>query len=303
MGEINDNQIIKKIELLIDAIVDNNGPDECEYDKLNSMMLEIGQLRDNGYLKDKDIVEFQKRFGESMTTTKTLQGHGCLQPYGYAGDFEMIDKIYTRKVADDNKLKKWDYFFHAQAACNAVRNRKDYFKQLIKSKANDIEILNLGSGPCRDIMEYMEENPNSEIKVDCIEIDERAIEYGRKIIKNDTITQKNINFINKNVFRFLTDKEYDLIWSAGLFDYFTDKVFIRILQRFLNNIKTGGELVIGNFHPKNPSKPYMEFGSWFLNHRTEEELISLANACGIDNSYIEIKKESEGVNLFLHIKK
>ena len=64
----------------------------------------------------------------------------------------------------------------------------------------------------------------------------------------------------------------------------------------------GGELIIGNFHPNNPSKDYMEFAFWNLNHRTEEDLIKLANACGVKNSCIEIKSESEGVNLFMHIK-
>ena len=90
--------------------------------------------------------------------------------------------------------------------------------------------------------------------------------------------------------------------STGI-KYFEDKVFIRILKRFLKNIKSGGELVIGNFHPKNPSKDYMEFGFWYLNYRTEEDLIRLANSCGIENRYIAINRESEGVNLFLHIKK
>jgi len=302
MNETSDKQIIENIRLLIDEIVNNNGPNLHEYDKLNSMMTRIGELRTKGFLRNDDIIEFQKRFGEAMITTKTLQGFACVKPHGYPGDFEIIDKIYTNYITKDTKLRKWDYFFHAQAASKAVRNRKDYFKQLLKAKANDIKILNLASGPCRDMIEYLEENPKSEIKFDCVELDMKAIEFGQKLLSSSNALPK-INFINKNIFRFYTGKEYDLIWSGGLFDYFEDKVFIRILKRFLKNIKKDGELVIGNFHPKNPSRSYMEFGFWYLNHRTEEDLKKLANACGIENSCIEIRKESEGVNLFLHIKK
>ena len=261
------------------------------------------ELRTEGFLKNEDVIEFQKRFGEAMLTSKTLQGFCCVKPHGYSGDFEIIDKIYTNSITEDSKFSKWDYFFHTLAACKAVRNRKDYFKQLLKTKANDINILNLASGPCRDMIEYLEENPKSEISFDCVELDTNAIEYGKNLLNKSTIKQTKINFINKNIFKFDTSKEYDLIWSAGLFDYFEDKVFIRLLKRFLKNIRTDGELVIGNFHPKNPSKAYMEFGFWYLNHRTEEDLIKLAHACGIEDKNIDIKSESEGVNLFLHISK
>jgi SAM-dependent methyltransferase len=301
MDEISDSKKIDQIIVMIDKIVNNNGPSEHEYDMLNSMLTKIGELRAEGFLKNEDIIEFQKRFGEAMLTTKTLQGLGCVKPHGYPGDFEIIDKIYTCSITKDDKFKKWDYFFQAQPASIAVRNRKIYFKQLLKTKANNIRILNLASGPCRDMIEYFEENPKSEIIFDCVELDTNAIEFGQDLINKSSIGPTKINFINKNIFKFDTVNKYDLIWSAGLFDYFEDKVFIRILKRFLKNIKNGGEIVIGNFHPKNPSKSYMEFGFWYLNHRTEDDLIKLANSCGIQNKNIEIKSECAGVNLFLHI--
>ena len=182
MDEISDREKIEYIGLLIDKIVSNNGPDVHEYDKLNSMMNKIGELRTEGFLKNDDIIEFQKRFGEAMLTTKTLQGLGCVKPHGYPGDFEMIDKIYTNSITEEIKLSKWDYFFQSQAACNAVRNRKAYFKQLLKTKTNDIKILNLASGPCRDMIEYLEENPKSEITFDCVELDKNSIEYGKNLL-------------------------------------------------------------------------------------------------------------------------
>ena len=53
----------------------------------------------------------------------------------------------------------------------------------------------------------------------------------------------------------------------------------------------------------NPSKDYMEFGEWFLNHRTEEKLIKLAKSAGIKKQLVTVDKEQLGVNLFLRIKK
>lgn len=43
-------------------------------------------------------------------------------------------------------------------------------------------------------------------------------------------------------------------------------------------------------------------GDWHLNHRSEDKLITLARACGVDQKNIRIGQEPEGVNLFAHIK-
>lgn len=92
-----------------------------------------------------------------------------------------------------------------------------------------------------------------------------------------------------------------MIWSGGLFDYFNDKVFIRLLKRYHTFLKEKGEIVIGNFSPGNPSRNYMELMEWHLNYRSEEQLLELAKECGFDMNLVSIGKEPLGVNLFLHI--
>lgn len=301
MNEIKSKKLIEHIEILIDEIVQKKGPDETDYSKVSAIMKDIGELRANGFLKNDEILEFHKKLGEAWTTIKTLPGFVCVKPHGYAGDFEIIDKIYTNAISEDTNLKKWDSYFHSLEATKAVRNRKTYFKHILKSKSSGIKVLNLASGPCRDIVEFYEESDQN-VHFDCIELDMNAIEYGKGLLQKIDTKIKNVNFIHKDILKFCTKDEYDLIWSGGLFDYFEDKIFIRVLKRFLKNIKKGGELVIGNFHPRNPSRAIMEFGFWYLHHRTEDDLIRLAHLCGVDNDRIEIKSECEGVNLFLHIK-
>ena len=62
-------------------------------------------------------------------------------------------------------------------------------------------------------------------------------------------------------------------------------------------------MTVGNFSTNNPTRPYMEFAEWFLNHRDKEHLISLAENAGLTHDSIYVGEESEGVNLFLHIQK
>ena len=112
-----------------------------------------------------------------------------------------------------------------------------------------------------------------------------------------------IDKIYQNAFKFRTKERYRLIWTAGIFDYFDDDTFVRLLERYLCFLDEDRELVIGNFSPNNPTRNYMEIvGDWHLNHRSADRLISLAKACGVDPKNIRIGQEPEGVNLFLHIK-
>ncbi len=74
-----------------------------------------------------------------------------------------------------------------------------------------------------------------------------------------------------------------MIWSAGLFDYFNNETFVKLIKRLQGYLTPNGEMVIGNFSRNNPHRVYMEiFGEWFLNHRNADELLELAIQTGID---------------------
>ncbi len=285
-------------------LLDKNGPDPEDYPTLKHWIKNTYDHIQKGALPP-DVVKPYITKGKGIFSTQTIQGHMLVKPHGYAGDFMIIDKIYRKEFSSDDRFIKWDLFNQETAAPRAVRNRKTYFKQLVQQLAQQkngpFTILNLASGPCRDLFELLEENPDLDVRVDCIELDPNAIEYAQALLGRHN---KKVRFFQKNIFRFQSSQQYDLVWSAGLFDYFEDKTFVRILSRLLLNRKPDGELVIGNFHPRNPTRPFMElFGEWFLHHRTEEELIRLALEAGVAHSQnIRVESEAERINLFMRIK-
>ncbi|MFC1733819.1 hypothetical protein ACFL6I_26260 [candidate division KSB1 bacterium] len=67
------------------------------------------------------------------------------------------------------------------------------------------------------------------------------------------------------------------------------------------HIKPEGKIIIGNFHPYNPSRHVMEFGEWNMQHRTEDDLLKLVVLCGCDEKQVVIDQEEERVNLFMRI--
>lgn len=278
--------------------ISQKGPEEEDYPLLINFFSQSIMLMSKNHLSKTEVLSTREWFKGAMTSTKTLQGHVCTKPHCYDGDFEIIDKIYQNHLSPESKYGNWDIFFHKGHAPQAVRNRKDYFINTLNQLGENSSILNLASGPCRDILEYSELN-NNHLEFHNVELDKNAVEYSKKLLNNTNSCK--VHFKNVNVFRFVPDQQYDLIWSAGLFDYFDDKVFQKLIDRFSKHIKPGGKMIIGNFCSSNTSRAYMEYGEWFLNHRSSEKLRELCS--NVNNFDIEIDSEPLNVNLFLKLSK
>jgi SAM-dependent methyltransferase len=284
------------------ALKENGGPQESQYEELRALYRSLGQKRKQGLISGDDIMNAWRALSDVYMTKDTMQGYVVLKPHGYAGDFIIIERIYERWLSPKQHLVNWDRFFHAQEAPRAVVNRKKYFIDLLnhlKNKNGRVDVLNIGCGPCQDIAEFISQG-ESDVYFECIDYDKDAIEYSFNKLKAKGYTN-HVEFYRENAFKFRPPKMYDLIWSAGLFDYLDENIFKSLLKKQLDYVKPGGELVVGNFSLDNPSRDYMECGDWFLFHRSQEELEKLARECGVPPENISVRSEALGVNLFLHI--
>jgi cyclopropane fatty-acyl-phospholipid synthase-like methyltransferase len=134
-----------------------------------------------------------------------------------------------------------------------------------------------------------------------LDLDKRAITYAKN--KNRKYLDR-MTFFNANVIRFTPERKFDLIWSAGLFDYFKGKHFVYLLKKYYEYLNEEGEMIIGNFNVENPSRRSMEImGDWFLYHRSADELKQFALQAGIKEDKIDVIQEPLGINLFLRLKK
>ena len=277
------------------------GPIPSEYLEMNLAMNTLAQLHHSGSVSNQDLETIRGELGEAMTP-KTIQGFAYKQPHGYAGDFEIIEKIYNNHVTPEPHLANWDKFFQSHSAAQAVRNRVSFFLDQVWSvkdqPARKAQILNVASGPGRDLHECLNIMGPTGLHFDCVDQDPNAIQHATHLCQKFT---SNVTFFHQNIFKFVANKTYDLIWSAGLFDYFSDSLFKRVLKRLLPYLEKSGKLVVGNFADDNPSQDYMEFFNWILHHRSAKKLRQLAQECGIASSNIQVEKEPAGVNLFLII--
>jgi SAM-dependent methyltransferase len=298
--------LMEKHRAFLHHFVQKSGPSPSEFATLDSWFKQLRDEVNSGQIGMDDLQGLWKDAGPAITSLQTMQGFALRKPHGYAGDFEMIDRIYQEWLSPDANIANWDKFFHSQSAVKAVRNRKAYFLDwLEKHEANfpakTLRLLNIGSGPSRDLFEYFTKKPISQIVCDCVDADPKAIAYASKLC---SIHGEKIQFHAKNAFRFQTKYTYQLIWSGGLFDYLDDRLFVVLLRLLWRKLAPEGEMVIGNFSPKNPTRAYMELlGGWFLHHRDTGELAALAAQAGIPAINIRVGQEPEGINLFLHMRK
>jgi len=284
-----------EVGTFLDSLVLKGGPENQEdYDRFTRLAHNLTQEK---------IIEIRKGIGFALNES-TLMGHGYVKPYGYAGDFLLIEKIYQYFVNPDPRYRNWDIFFHNQPGAKAVRNRKHYFlqtcKNLVAEKKN-AKVLILGSGPATDVYEFLSSSGRQDIKFDLVDLDPNAIDYSMK--KNESFKDQ-ITFNRINALRYTPYKLYDLIWTAGLFDYFKDKHFSFLIRKYHSCLTEDGKMIIGNFSTRNPSKSLMEnIMEWYLNLRTESDLYRISDDAGVDKELVSIDKEPLGINLFLILRK
>lgn len=255
-------------------------------------------------LKQMFINRLRKLFIRGSYTEWSLR-----KPYGYSGDFKIIDDIYQNNPTTTGFDRLFDNYFQMSAISVAVRNRKEDFKRIIKNfiksqRHSTIRIMDLASGPCRDIKELLadEDISNKKVIIDCYENDEHAIAYASKLLKNPS----NVNFTRENAVRIafkkdihkMIDKKYDLIYSTGLFDYFNERISIALVSNLKKLLTPKGVMAIANVRDKysNPSVHFMEWvGDWNLVYRSDEEFKKIFIDAGFKSNEIEVEYEQQGI--------
>src|SRR5262245_24339001 len=97
----------------LQAVVERNGPDPSEDGVFDASVRDVMSEVRAGIIAPDALNRFWQFLGPAFSTPRTLQGHVVAKPYGYDGDFELIDKIYLGWVSPYPQFANWDRFFHA----------------------------------------------------------------------------------------------------------------------------------------------------------------------------------------------
>lgn len=237
------------------------------------------------------------------------------KPLGYAGDYEMMNFIYRQESVGRSLFERCvQRFYIEEPAAQAVRNRADFLIEvitpyLVKPSART-RIISVACGPAVEWQRILKTHSLSsgQLTVDLLDQDEQALKYAQRALRqaaNSRERTPDFRFIHKAIknviVRGLDNDEYDLIYSAGLFDYLSDAVARAAAKSLFQALRPGGKLVIGNFDSRNPTTGVMEYAlDWQLIYRSESDLLELFRGIG---EAPEIRREELGINLFCVLKK
>jgi len=233
------------------------------------------------------------------------------KPRGYAGDFLAIEHMYQNKESGKGRIGALiDRCFLDSPPVKAARNRRGLLKREIQkvldARGNEVaHVASMACGPAEEIFDVFRElDDPSNLMVNVIDIDLQALAF--VVDRRDQLRlQSRIIPHNANLIHLAIGKQklniepQDLIYSIGLIDYFEDKFVVRLMNYGYKILKPGGKMILGNFHPRNPSKAFMDYIlDWKLIHRTEEDMNRLYEQSSFGRPCTSIEFEEEGINLF-----
>lgn len=237
------------------------------------------------------------------------------KPRGYAGDFEMMSQIYANDAFSNSLfgscMEKAVQSFSEPAA---VRNRSKYLAEkiikTIKSTNGTLKFLSVASGPAEEVKIILPDLSQADLDrctFYLLDQDEGALQFAQKNIKEIALkNNKNINlqFMNRGIKEVisygLNDEKFNLIYSAGLFDYFTDPIATKACKQLYNSLNDKSELIIGNFNIATTNWfGMLALFDWSLILRSEADLIRIFKFC---EKNLNIERESNNINLFCSIK-
>lgn len=233
------------------------------------------------------------------------------KPRGYAGDFMTIDHMYQDIPIGAGRLGPiFDRAIRGLPANQAVINRRDLLKdEIIKVQRTSAKkvchVTSLASGPAAELFDVFESlEDKSQLKATCIDIDLQALAFVSDKRDRKKLT-KQIDLVNGNLVYLSVGRQkldvppQDLIYSIGLIDYFSDRFVIAMLNYIYTLLNPGGKVILGNFHPDNPSKAVMDYiVDWRLIHRDEKDMNRLFSKSDFARDCTEIRFEECHINLF-----
>ncbi|MCP3923156.1 MAG: cyclic nucleotide-binding domain-containing protein [Desulfobacterales bacterium] len=233
------------------------------------------------------------------------------KPRGYAGDYYTIEMIYRNTPEGKGRVGPvLDSCFLELSAAKAVRNRrgllvKEIKKAMRRQKGKVTNIMSIASGPGREIMDvYQGIRDKKKLKSTLLDLDLQALSFVEDKI-NDLGLKKQFELLNENILYLILGRKdlfiekQNLIYSIGLIDYFNDNIVIKLLNYIYKNLAPNGRVILGNFHPKNPTKAFMDYVlEWPLIHRNEADMNRLFKTSDFNKECTSIFYEKEKINLF-----
>jgi len=199
------------------------------------------------------------------------------KPRGFAGDAVMLDFVYDRNppaTASDVGKALFAATTGSDSA-QSVRDRRDRLARLledtVRTRSGAVSVASIACGHLRELSQLEPRLLDRFAVIHAVDQDESALEVVAK--RYSSPVRPIRGSVRDIIAGRLVLANIDLIYAAGLFDYLSDAVSARLIDRMLTSLAPGGRLLVGNFTPFNSGRAYMDaFMDWQLTYRSAADL-------------------------------
>lgn len=293
-------EYLQKMNELENLIINNKISQDKAYafyasysDYLINKMAEIeGMINKKAVLK-KIKQTFRKQASNFINKIFLMQW-GYDKPSGHPGDYKLIEMLYGNKPLSEGFSFCGDKYLLKDSYVEAIRIRKDIMKNRLinfvkNSKTEKLNIMNLGSGSCREIRELLDSTKfpfSKELVLTLIDWDNDALEFSKKTLGKYHSVSIKFNFVQENIIDlYKTPDKYfkilrkqDLIYSIGLVDYLPNLILGEIIKFCFNLLKEEGTLILAHKNVKvHKSIASDWFCDWSFFPRSKEDMEKIIN--------------------------
>ncbi|MGK0237782.1 MAG: extracellular factor (EF) 3-hydroxypalmitic acid methyl ester biosynthesis protein [Candidatus Pelagisphaera sp.] len=243
------------------------------------------------------------------------------KPLGYAGDYEMVNMMLCESTTKVPGIYAniVDEFHIKSAAPKAHRNRVVMLQERLEAEAARVveeermfTVLNIGCGPAVEAQRFIRDSPlANQTSLQLMDFSDETLDYTKQKISasiEESGRKPVTKFVHKSIDTLLKEihendnmqiGKFDMVYCAGLFDYFSDAICKRLVALFHEALNSGGLVCVTNVHSNNPNRFLMEhLLDWYLVYRNEDDMKKLAPR----GTNYEIECDDTGVNIFLDIR-
>lgn len=214
-----------------------------------------------------------------------------------------IEIIYTfRERQGKAQTRRIDNFwFDFLLNTRAIRNRMILAKQIvgtliqeIAKKKGKVNILSLGCGSTRSVLEAMAKNRSANVFLKLIDVDRFALRMSKELAHSLDL---DCNKISWKIGRAETFQDYccdfqpDVVEVVGLLDYFPIEKAINLVSTINQFIAFNGRLVCANIIPNLESEFVRKGIGWPMIYREPEELKDIVIRGGFSGSQVRVLLE------------
>lgn len=205
------------------------------------------------------------------------------KPREYSGDAGLLDFIYGHaavqpEISSATAVGRSLYAYTRNApSCVAVRERRRLLAQFVDAVAetkDGAEVMAIAAGHLRE-SELSSAAREGRLRR-WIALDQDPLSLEEVAASAPSCVEGVRGSVRDIIARPKKYGQFDLVYSAGLYDYLEDKVAVRMTRKCLEMLKRGGTYLFANFADDIPDDGYMEtFMRWELILRSREDMLRI----------------------------